>query len=725
MTTQLSPSPVFRATDGNGAPLYLGQLATYAAGTTTPQVTYKDFTQTATNTNPVILNARGEANVWLDTTKSYKFVLSDQFGNIIYTVDNISGSLNPASSIIPAADNLYTLGSPSFSWANVYVGVNHAPVLDTASGNIGYYARTAAETTAGVTPSNFSYPPYDVRRYGAVGDGVTDDTAAFNRAGSVGRDISVPETGSTYVLTSAVSGLFYAVGQPRFTTSYQRVGLVSAPGTPADNNNTGSTTLFPRGTASGLTTYGGTCMLVIGDSITQGTGVTSQVNSWGWLFGRSIMNHCNEGVFGDSGYGYAHHLQWLLGANLPGVSTTGSLVAAGVWGSRLQLTVGQSLNYTLKEIKSLDVIYDATASAGCTFVIKLNGATVSTVVVAGSGLKVTTFPTILKANNILTRLTDTITITSTVGTLQIASVIDQKNSDENACNLSVGGQSGYGYQDYTSSGNMDELAFYLNSPVPGTNKILVCQLGTNNMYNAGKALSPAATVTQIQTLLTGMVARCSGMQFVISVPPKSVEATFPMILTQYKYEDYVKAIVSFAVSNNVTLLRNDQSVLNTGAYYADGLHPNDTGASIMAGVATKTFGVKFDPWFKSVNFTLDQYLTQVRTDVAIPMNSTWGPFGALAGFAARAHLVAGNLILSGVLIPNGAVSAQIGALPAGFIPDTQDRYVVLNKNVSGGALGTTRLKVDHSTGALTLDAVPTNDVSLDGVCIPLYKFIES
>lgn len=47
------------------------------------------------------------------------------------------------------------------------------------------YARTAAEVTAGVTPTYYYYPPGDVRRYGAVLDGVTDDTAALQRWASV------------------------------------------------------------------------------------------------------------------------------------------------------------------------------------------------------------------------------------------------------------------------------------------------------------------------------------------------------------------------------------------------------------------------------------------------------------------------------------------------------------------------------------------------------------
>jgi hypothetical protein len=53
-------------------------------------------------------------------------------------------------------------------------------------------SQTVAEALAGVTPVNLAYAPGDVRRYGAIGDGVTNDAAALTTAYSVGGTIFHP-----------------------------------------------------------------------------------------------------------------------------------------------------------------------------------------------------------------------------------------------------------------------------------------------------------------------------------------------------------------------------------------------------------------------------------------------------------------------------------------------------------------------------------------------------
>jgi hypothetical protein len=91
-----------------GIPAVGAKLFAYAAGTTTKQNTYTDNTGSTPQTNPIVMNARGEptngagsAGVWLQQGLSYKFVLSsstdtDPPTNPIWTIDNVLAA-NPVS----------------------------------------------------------------------------------------------------------------------------------------------------------------------------------------------------------------------------------------------------------------------------------------------------------------------------------------------------------------------------------------------------------------------------------------------------------------------------------------------------------------------------------------------------------------------------------------------------------------------------------------------------
>jgi hypothetical protein len=107
----LTPSPKTAFVDAAGEPLVGGQLYTYVAGTTTLQTTYTDSTATTANTNPIILDSRGEANVWLGGA-IYKFVLRDADGALIWTVDNISA---PTAAVSPVLSGNVTIDSNTSS----------------------------------------------------------------------------------------------------------------------------------------------------------------------------------------------------------------------------------------------------------------------------------------------------------------------------------------------------------------------------------------------------------------------------------------------------------------------------------------------------------------------------------------------------------------------------------------------------------------------------------
>jgi hypothetical protein len=162
----LSPTPKTAFVDAAGEPLVGGKLYTYIAGTTTLQTTYTDSTATATNTNPIILDSRGEANVWLSGA-IYKFVLKDADDALIWTVDNISA---PTAAVSPVLSGNVTIDSntPSPALQITQTGTGSAfkvqdsadpdvtPFLIDSSGNVGIGTATPVSALEIASPGVFT-----------------------------------------------------------------------------------------------------------------------------------------------------------------------------------------------------------------------------------------------------------------------------------------------------------------------------------------------------------------------------------------------------------------------------------------------------------------------------------------------------------------------------------------------------------------------------------------
>jgi hypothetical protein len=148
----LTPTPKQQFFDANGNPLVLGKVYTYAGGTTTPIATYVDQAGATANTNPIILDARGMANIWLQPTVAYKFVIKDandvtQYttDNIVVPLDNLSfGSPPPIGDVEPNTGAFTTLsatGDVTFSGAGatqLQVGASGDRPVPYAEGMIRY-----------------------------------------------------------------------------------------------------------------------------------------------------------------------------------------------------------------------------------------------------------------------------------------------------------------------------------------------------------------------------------------------------------------------------------------------------------------------------------------------------------------------------------------------------------------------------------------------------------
>ena len=76
--------------DNSGVPLSGGLIYTYAAGGTTPLVTYTSSTGLTAHPNPIVLDSAGRVNeIWIAEGTSYKFVVKTLVGVTIGTFDNL------------------------------------------------------------------------------------------------------------------------------------------------------------------------------------------------------------------------------------------------------------------------------------------------------------------------------------------------------------------------------------------------------------------------------------------------------------------------------------------------------------------------------------------------------------------------------------------------------------------------------------------------------------
>lgn len=106
-TGTVMPSPVFTGWADDGTPLNGGLLYAYIAGTTTPQDTFTDSDLVTANANPVVLDSRGQAVVYLSAA-SYKFILKTSAGATVWTRDNVQSTQLTQSLL---SDNVDMLGA--------------------------------------------------------------------------------------------------------------------------------------------------------------------------------------------------------------------------------------------------------------------------------------------------------------------------------------------------------------------------------------------------------------------------------------------------------------------------------------------------------------------------------------------------------------------------------------------------------------------------------------
>jgi len=113
------------------------------------------------------------------------------------TTAEIAALLGVTSISLPLAINQGGTGATTAAGALTALGFNQGLVGTTL------WPQTAQEVIASVVPANYAYPPGDIRRYGAIGDGATDNAGFLTTANSVGIPLVIPL--GTYNLNSGVT----------------------------------------------------------------------------------------------------------------------------------------------------------------------------------------------------------------------------------------------------------------------------------------------------------------------------------------------------------------------------------------------------------------------------------------------------------------------------------------------------------------------------------------
>lgn len=207
--------------DNNGNVLSGGKIYTYAAGTTTPLATYTTNSESAFHTNPIILDAAGRVpsggEIWLQLGVGYKFVLKTSTDVLIATYDNIPSSAQP-----PAANDAdsimyeqgYTVTAGSFVAGKIYriltVGTTNFTLIGAVNNTVGtHFIATGVGTGTGTaelsqTVETKLAQTVSVVDFGAVGNGITDDYAAFRAALD-----ALPATGGTLLIPATTANIWY------------------------------------------------------------------------------------------------------------------------------------------------------------------------------------------------------------------------------------------------------------------------------------------------------------------------------------------------------------------------------------------------------------------------------------------------------------------------------------------------------------------------------------
>ena len=251
-------------TDANGRPLSGGLVYFYSANTSTPKDTWQDVAETVLNTNPIVLDARGEASIY--GNGAYRQVLKDSMSVLIWdqTIPDPDAAINNFLSLIGG-----TTGASLVGWARAKLTNKIDTVAEALNGrsiNIWEFANLAGGYTPTSDPLTWDWRPAAQAAMNTLvpGDELYWPSGfvykVINATGSGGDIVSqradAVANGTLYAITCATDGIRLRVdGTIKSTSALDDVfrlsgirviadghGILQGPGIFLDTNPSGSPT---------------------------------------------------------------------------------------------------------------------------------------------------------------------------------------------------------------------------------------------------------------------------------------------------------------------------------------------------------------------------------------------------------------------------------------------------------------------------------------------------
>jgi len=215
----VTPTAKSQFIGADGVPLSGGKVYTYIAGTTLPQATYTDYTGAVANSNPVILDARGEASIWLGEA-TYKFKLTDADDVEIWTVDYIAA---PTTALSPVLSGNVVISTDS-----------SGPALKITQTGLGPALRVQDDADPDATP-------FIITSSGYVGIGTVAPSEALDIDNDGKIQLSAAGIARTTISADASNSIFAAAGARNFVIKTANVTRQTIDGV-GDTTFTGSVT---------------------------------------------------------------------------------------------------------------------------------------------------------------------------------------------------------------------------------------------------------------------------------------------------------------------------------------------------------------------------------------------------------------------------------------------------------------------------------------------------